>query len=58
MKDAVYCSNGNCPFGDCKKHLKNLAERNIKERICVADFDGVCRRYIGWLVEKETRKNI
>ena len=30
MKDGVYCSNGSCPFEDCKSHLKHLAGRELE----------------------------
>ena len=57
MKDGVYCSNGSCPFEDCKSHLKHLAGREPEGKVRIAGLDGVCRRYIGWLVEEalETR---
>lgn len=55
MKDGVYCSNGNCPFEDCEGHLKHLAGREPEGEVRIAGLDGVCRRYIGWLVE-EVRK--
>lgn len=58
MKDFVYCSNGNCPFEDCQNHLKNLSDRNQKEMIRVAGLDGVCRRYIGLIVEKMTEDQV
>lgn len=57
MEEAVYCVNGGCPFTDCKKNLKNLPESGVKMKVGIAGLDGVCRRYIGWLVDKarETR---
>lgn len=57
MKDGVYCSNGSCPLEDCKSHLKHLAGRELEGKVRIAGLYGVCRRYIGWLVEeaRETR---
>lgn len=57
MEEAVYCVNGECPFTDCKRNLKNLPESSAEEKVRIAGLDGVCRRYIGWLVDKarETR---
>ena len=57
MEEAVYCVNGGCPFTDCKKNPKNLPESGVKMKVRIAGLDGVCRRYIGWLVDKarETR---
>ena len=45
----TYCINNNCPFISCNKHLKRC--RANKRKICVANFDGVCREYISWLVD-------
>lgn len=57
MEEIVYCVNGGCPFTDCKKNLKNLTEGITEGKVRIADLDSVCRRYIGWLVDKarETR---
>lgn len=57
MEEIVYCVNGGCPFTDCKKNLKNLTEGVTEGKVRIADLDSVCRRYIGWLVDKarETR---
>lgn len=46
----TYCINGNCPFKSCKKHLKHC--RSKKRKVWVANYDGVCRKYISWLVDE------
>ena len=46
----TYCINGNCPFKSCKKHLKHC--RSKKRKVWVANYDGVCRKYISWLVNE------
>ena len=51
----VYCINNNCPFKSCEKHLIHC--RAKKRRIWVADYVGVCRIYIGWIVKKCTKDN-
>lgn len=57
MEEAVYCVNGGCPFTDCKRNLKNLPESSAEGKVRIAGLDSVCRRYIGWLIDKarETR---
>ena len=50
----TYCINNNCPFTSCKKHLKHC--RAKKRKIKIANYDGVCRRYISWLVDTMTIK--
>lgn len=44
----VYCINNNCPFKSCDKHLKRC--RSKKRKVCVANYDSVCREYISWLL--------
>lgn len=52
MIGMTYCTNTDCPFEDCIKHwhqLKKVAD--VNEYANFADFGGVCRKYIGYLVE-------
>ncbi len=49
MADITYCINANCPFKDCERHLCQLKEEN--GLVSIAALDGVCRRYISYLVE-------
>lgn len=46
----TYCINGSCPFKSCKKHLKHC--RAKKRKVYMANFDGVCRKYIGHLIDE------
>lgn len=49
MKDITYCTSTDCPPKECKiKVLNNKFQPG--EIISMADFSGVCRFYIGWLV--------
>jgi len=49
MKDITYCTSTDCPSKDCKLKLLNnkFPPGTI---LSMADFSGVCRYYIGWLV--------
>ena len=51
MKDITYCSSTDCPSTDCKIKLCNN-KFEVGDIISMADFSGVCRYYIGWLVDK------
>lgn len=48
-----YCINRACPFKDCENHMSH-APRGFAVTVC--DYDKTCRRYIGWLVDEEERK--
>ena len=50
----VYCRNNQCPFKDCDKHISKA--KNLYE-VYIADFDGVCRRYIGWLLKEVDKES-
>lgn len=52
MADITYCINAKCPFKDCERHLRRAKSRIVS----VANFDGVCRRYIDHLMD-ELRKD-
>lgn len=53
MNSKRYCVNAGCPFKECEHHLVNLKNTGCKRRsVKVANMDGVCRKYIGWLVDK------
>lgn len=53
--DITFCDNAACPFDDCKRHLVHLDA--LKDcpgvMVSVAGLCGVCRKYIGYLVEEE-----
>lgn len=55
MKDITYCASADCPSKDCKIQLKNN-HFEPGDIISVADFSGVCRYYIGRLVDKITEE--
>ena len=43
----TYCINSECPFRDCEKHL---SKSRSKGKVYVANFDGICKRYITWML--------
>lgn len=49
MKDITFCSSTDCPSKDCRIKLLNN-KFDPGEIISMADYSGVCRYYIGWLV--------
>ena len=49
----TYCINSECPFRDCEKHL---SKSKSKGKVYVANFDGICKRYIAYVLE-EVNKN-
>ncbi len=51
----TYCINKECPFKSCEKHLKHC--RAKKRKVLVANYDGVCREYISWLLDKYWRED-
>ena len=46
------CINGTCPFEDCSHHPGQLKGMPRDDTVTVMSLDAVCRRYIGWLVDK------
>lgn len=52
--DITYCANGECPYTDCERHLSKV-EPETNRAISIANLSGVCRLYIGYLVD-EVRK--
>lgn len=53
MVDMTYCTNTDCPFKKCTKHWQQLKDENVnkKEYANFANFGGVCRKYIGYVLE-------
>ncbi len=51
MRDITYCTSTDCPSEECKIKVLNN-KFNPGEVISMADFSGVCRFYIGWLVDE------
>lgn len=52
MKDITYCSATDCTNRKCERHATNLKGMPKDETVSVADFAGVCRYYIGQIVER------
>ena len=51
MRDITFCASVDCPSKDCKiKVLNNKFQPG--EIVSMADFSGVCRYYIGYLIDK------
>ena len=49
----TYCANADCPFKECYRHLSKVKEldRDSNKYVNVADYSGVYRDYIGYLIE-------
>ena len=54
MADITYCINNSCPFKECERHPSKIAKASLQGRgyVSVANYDGVCRKYIGYLVDE------
>lgn len=54
MIKITYCANSVCPYEDCYKHLTKIKEldKEKNEYVRMADFSGVCRKYIDYLVDE------
>ena len=50
MKDITYCFNPDCPYRDCEESARQLEGQSGEASF--ANFGGVCRRYISYLVSK------
>lgn len=50
-KDITYCCADECPSKECRIKITN---NNFEagDIISMADFSGVCRFYIGWVVNE------
>lgn len=57
MADITYCVNAACPFKDCERHMSWIADACMKGMayVSVGNFDGVCKRYIAYLVEESVK---
>lgn len=55
MSDITYCINGQCPFKDCERHPSKISKAALQGTgyVSVVNFDGICRRYIGYLVDEQ-----
>ena len=54
MVKVTYCTNTDCPYDDCYKHfskVKEVKEKGVDNYVNLADFSGVCRKYISYLVD-------
>ena len=50
-KDITYCAAQECPSTECKIKVTNN-HFEAGDIISMADFSGVCRFYIGWILSK------
>lgn len=56
MADITYCTNTDCPFKKCERHLSQLESEKDKTRmVSVANLGGVCREYLNYLLEEVIR---
>ena len=55
----TYCVNNNCPFKKCDKHLWQL--KKVKDKsgyVKVANFDGVCKDYLSYLLDEIEKEKL
>lgn len=54
MADITYCINNQCPFKECERHPSKISRACIdgKGYVSVANYDGVCRRYLSCLADE------
>lgn len=52
MKDITWCVSSDCP-DMCERHVLNCREKGM---VSLADFSGVCRRYIGCVLEEVEKR--
>ena len=62
MLDITYCTNMNCPFEKCERHLSHLKKfKGQKVTVKVANLGSVCRDYLAYvydcIVEEEKNDN-
>ena len=48
LEDKTWCVNPDCPFTECDDNIRKL--KGHKGMVSMANFGGVCRKYIAWLV--------
>lgn len=47
MAETTYCTNMNCPFTKCEKHLSHLKKfKGQQMQVSVANLGGVCKEYL------------
>lgn len=51
----TYCINSECPFKDCKNHVKHVHKN--QKYVMVSNMDGVCRKYLSYLLDEVTKEN-
>lgn len=57
MRDITYCTAQECPSTECKIKITNN-HFTSDELVSVADFAGVCRFYIGWILSEVENDSI
>lgn len=50
-KDITYCAADDCPSKECRIKMTNN-HFQAGDIISMADFSGVCRFYIGWILNE------
>lgn len=51
MADITYCSCVECVNKECERHPSKLYALKNTQVVSIADFSGVCRDYIGQVVD-------
>ena len=57
MADITYCINRDCPFKKCERHPSKISKvaLNGTGYVSIANFAGVCREYIGYVLDEAKR---
>lgn len=52
MAETTYCTNMNCPFEKCEKHLSRLKRfKGQKMTVKVGNFGGICKEYLTYVCD-------
>ena len=52
MAEITYCTNMNCPFEKCERHLSQLKKyAGQQTQVSVANLGGVCKEYLSYVYD-------
>ena len=55
-RDMTYCTAKTCPIKECGRHPAHHPPATLARFMSIADFEPVCRAYIGRVLEEVERK--
>lgn len=57
MADITYCTNTDCPFKKCERHLHQLEKyKNTQMQVSVANFGGTCIDYLSYIYDEVVKE--